>query len=732
MLLVELTINNTLYRISNEELPLTHLWRHYIDNGFTSPSYRTRTDHGGFCELTFGSLPLLPSLFEDSNVWPPPIQCRCTVYYTVLLESAKTEMFSGYAHLKSYDRESVIYDLYTDIPAVPLLEETIDYNSDTVPIPYVFGAVSHINPLRLADDENDYPVYCLSGLSTNPAKYGSAIYNANKGTDPIPVGDAFIDCVAHGFETGDDITIEGFGDYDGTYTIVDNSDDIIDLDTPFINLPQYLCRFTGSASAGSILPKIGDAPCAGGALSYTLVGPTNNVYIYNQGPGYFRFYKDASFVGTITSIKLIESLSGVAVGEYFIDTDCTNSYLFSLGTGWSVTSSGLVASAGTASYATVISHLFNSYNGQLFKPGQTCLYDDGYPIPENLEAIDTETFTLNANPVGELTASGVNPDITDLDELIEWACHEDRLCCSYDTTLSRSPSPVVNYLANSQGVLLDTLSDICAYNTHLFYLSKDSDISKTINLSTTSYSWTASISGTNEYYLRKSDDSNPYKPRPDNFVINTATASEGVVGSLEIDTWAYGDNDSLGYETIYVRLSDGTDPDSKVDNYIQAIYNTVLYLVALENSNGTRTLTEFDFFRASYEILPPVKSLSSDWQMRDAVEDTSGIYVKTSDLSEKVLNYSYGNEDSITPYDYTKATIKTRLETIRIYLNKPIVSLSMPIYGTTLPLPGEKITLPDTSLVANTISEIYVRSIQYDFDNDEFQITGEGIVSEDT
>jgi hypothetical protein len=40
--------------------------------------------------------------------------------------------------------------------------------------------------------------------------------------------------------------------------------------------------------------------------------------------------------------------------------------------------------------------------------------------------------------------------------------------------------------------------------------------------------------------------------------------------ALTAGTWDYADNDTLGFSTIYVRLSDGADPDSKADGYVQS------------------------------------------------------------------------------------------------------------------------------------------------------------------
>jgi hypothetical protein len=75
---------------------------------------------------------------------------------------------------------------------------------------------------------------------------------------------------------------------------------------------------------------------------------------------------------------------------------------------------------------------------------------------------------------------------------------------------------------------------------------------------------------TSEYYLRTAANGNPgFVAQPDNLYINGSNATEGTVGSLTAGQWDYGDNDTLGYSTVYVRLSDGTDPDTKDPNYVK-------------------------------------------------------------------------------------------------------------------------------------------------------------------
>jgi hypothetical protein len=88
--------------------------------------------------------------------------------------------------------------------------------------------------------------------------------------------------------------------------------------------------------------------------------------------------------------------------------------------------------------------------------------------------------------------------------------------------------------------------------------------------------WTASSLGTNEYYLPPSNTKS-FKTKPDNMFENDSSMTEGTIGSLTAGQWGWGDNDSLGIKTIYVRLTDNTDPDTKYasdNDYLEATYDT--------------------------------------------------------------------------------------------------------------------------------------------------------------
>lgn len=78
--------------------------------------------------------------------------------------------------------------------------------------------------------------------------------------------------------------------------------------------------------------------------------------------------------------------------------------------------------------------------------------------------------------------------------------------------------------------------------------------------------FTRSGSGTKEYYYTGPSLS----AKPEYVKLNELFADEGTLGALVAGEWAWGDNDSLGADTLYVRLADSTDPDTKTAGWVKA------------------------------------------------------------------------------------------------------------------------------------------------------------------
>lgn len=262
------------------------------------------------------------------------------------------------------------------------------------------------------------------------------------------------------------------------------------------------------------------------------------------------------------------------------------------------------------------------------------VFDDGVNVDANVTNVGSNKFEYTVTPVGTLTISGTGEDTT-LKDICEWACGASYLNLTFNHTYDRATSPDVNFWADSQEILVDFLSEIAAFNTHLFYIK----------------------SGT-------------------------------------------------------------------------------FYLVDMFADNGTRTITEFDYFDAPYSYPAPVAKITAEWVIREAgtwsdPTNTSpaAVYVKETDQTLSVESgFSYGEDIDIEPYTDIRANIDTAIDNILLILARPESTIKIPLQGT-LPVPGEKISWTDASFYADIDLWIRARSISYDFDNEEIVIEGEGGVS---
>jgi len=86
-------------------------------------------------------------------------------------------------------------------------------------------------------------------------------------------------------------------------------------------------------------------------------------------------------------------------------------------------------------------------------------------------------------------------------------------------------------------------------------------ISGADDLTTSSYKWTPSAKkGTNEYYLEKASGGNPGIIKPLLVWMDQDCLTKGTASSLSDHQWSWGDNDRLGFNTVYIR-DDSGDPD---------------------------------------------------------------------------------------------------------------------------------------------------------------------------
>lgn len=99
---------------------------------------------------------------------------------------------------------------------------------------------------------------------------------------------------------------------------------------------------------------------------------------------------------------------------------------------------------------------------------------------------------------------------------------------------------------------------------------------QTISIRNATYRWILSASGTSEYYVELAAGGDPGLNEPDSVLGNALTFTKGTIGSLAASEWVFGNNDSLAFQTVYVRLADGTDPDSKAVNFVTAVIPVIV------------------------------------------------------------------------------------------------------------------------------------------------------------
>lgn len=115
----------------------------------------------------------------------------------------------------------------------------------------------------------------------------------------------------------------------------------------------------------------------------------------------------------------------------------------------------------------------------------------------------------------------------------------------------------------------------------------------TVSIRTTGFSWTASTGTTTEWFLRATSTStDPGISSPSYVLENDTQMTSATVGSLGTSgKWGYGDNDGLGYSTIYVIIASSADPDIMATNYIE-YFNTSDAAAGIANAWNNSLLGE--------------------------------------------------------------------------------------------------------------------------------------------
>ena len=118
MWLIEIEINGTVHHTSNEVVEDSRLSHIYWNAVMSMDEIRVAQDRpwGGVARAEFGAVTFRPDLFVGAD-WPPPVSCPLSIRYlsddgTVF----PSLMVYAHAHLASYSREGVTYQLIAADP----------------------------------------------------------------------------------------------------------------------------------------------------------------------------------------------------------------------------------------------------------------------------------------------------------------------------------------------------------------------------------------------------------------------------------------------------------------------------------------------------------------------------------------------------------------------------------------------------------------------------------------
>lgn len=132
-------------------------------------------------------------------------------------------------------------------------------------------------------------------------------------------------------------------------------------------------------------------------------------------------------------------------------------------------------------------------------------------------------------------------------------------------------------------------------------MPNQTDIGNPLNLSGKDLKWNSSDTGKNVYYLGLSDRAT-VSPiiQPDSISQAEILLRKGSARSLNEGEWGWGDNDRLGFNTVYVRLENGLSPDTQK---IESIYN-----VPIINKYNVKNISDPSARDRVYISLPPSAS----------------------------------------------------------------------------------------------------------------------------
>jgi len=337
------------------------------------------------------------------------------------------------------------------------------------------------------------------------------------------------------------------------------------------------------------------------------------------------------------------------------------------------------------------------------------VYDDDETIDGNVTDNGDGTFSLSANPVGEVSLSGVGIDIN-LDGIFDWACESARLNLTYDNTYVRLPSPTVNYCQEDQILLVDFLSEVSAFFTHFFEIDT---FTNTLYLIDMFLDRGTSKKTEFNFFPAIYEHLDPIK-----FIKSTIIKREAIPAKNYIK------ESEIVIQENFIRLIEGTATSTGTITLIDSNASFISDQIKDANYNIT---TE------QYEPVMFVRNITDNTEAGIISIDSETEITLDSDIFESGENYKigyfneYGEEKEIKAFHDTRENIREAFENILTISHRVVVNISIPLEWEA-PKFGEKISAIDESLGNKSLTWFRVRDKTYNFDNNEVEIIGEGVM----
>jgi len=113
-------------------------------------------------------------------------------------------------------------------------------------------------------------------------------------------------------------------------------------------------------------------------------------------------------------------------------------------------------------------------------------------------------------------------------------------------------------------------SSIYVPASQMYPLAGSPELTTKMSIRSSAFAWAPAANDANAFYFQTAGGTDPQIPiRPSAVYENGEPLAPGTLGSLDPNQYAFSDDDSLGYNTMYVQLAGGKDPDANSVDWVE-------------------------------------------------------------------------------------------------------------------------------------------------------------------